>query len=148
MKKILFAVLCTTGLMLGANAQNSAQTKLKAGEVPASLKTSFKTEFPNAKDVAWTLKEGKFKVEFESNDLDHFAKYDADGKMIAKGMQIKQTDLPPAVTAAVKGAYAKREIDDVFKVEKEGTTFYLVKFDGNPETKVMYSADGQLVNEK
>jgi hypothetical protein len=146
MKKILFAVLFTTGLMLGANAQTSTEQKLKVGEVPATLKTSFKTEFPNAKDVEWTLKEGKYKVKFELNDLDNFAKYDADGKMIAKGMQIKQTDLPPAVTAAVKTAYANKEIDDVYKVEKEGVTQYLIKFD--KDLKVMYTADGQVVTEK
>lgn len=146
MKKILFAVLFTTGLMVGTQAQNSAKQKLKAEEVPAALKSSFNSEFPNAKDVEWSLKEGKYKVKFELNDLDHFAKYDANGTRMAKGMEIKQNELPPAVMAAVKKDHANKEIDDVFKVEKDGATQYMVIFD--EDNKVMYTADGQVVTNK
>jgi Protein of unknown function (DUF2874). len=146
MKKILFAVLFATGLMVGAQAQSSAKQKLKAEEVPAALKSSFNAEFPNAKDVEWSIKEGKYKVEFELNDQDHFAKYDASGKRMAKGMQIKQNELPPAVMAAVKKDHANKEIDDVYKVEKDGATQYLVVFD--EDIKVKYSEDGQVINEK
>ena len=144
MKKIIFVGLFTTGLMLGAYAQDNIKDK----DVPPAVATSFKTEFPNAKDVEWKMKEGKYKVEFEVNGLDHFAKYGADGKLMARGMKIRTSELPGAVSTAVKNAYADRSIDDVYRVDKDGSVFYLVKLDGTPEKKLMYSADGQLAKEK
>jgi hypothetical protein len=144
MKKIIFLGLLTTGLMLGAYAQDN----LKEKDVPPTVQTSFKTEFPNAKDVEWKMKDGKYKVEFEINGLDHFAKYGTDGKLMAKGMKIRTSEVPNAVTTAVKNAYADRTIDDVYRVDKDGGAFYLVKLNGDPEKKIMFSADGQEVKEK
>jgi hypothetical protein len=141
MKKILFVGLFTAGLMLSSYAQDN----LKEKDVPPAIQTTFKTEFPNAKDVEWKLKDGKYKVEFEINGLDHFAKYGTDGKIMAKGMKIRTSELPNAVSSAVKSGYADRTIDDVYRVDKDGSAFYLVKLNGNPETKVLYSADGQVV---
>jgi hypothetical protein len=144
MKKILFAILLNTGLLLGA----SAQDKINESDVPAAVKTSFKTAFPNAKDVDWKMKEGKYKADFEINGLDHIASISADGKIISKGMKIRQSELPSAVSSAIKSAYADRTIDDVYSVDKNGTAYYLVKLEGNPETKILYSKDGQVVKEK
>lgn len=152
MKKILFATLLSTGLVLGASAQEAKQVKpaqeLKEADVPATVKTNFKTAFPNAKDVEWKMKEGKYKVGFEVNGTDHMAAFDADGKMLSKGMKIRTSELPSAVATAVESAYADRTIVDVYRVDKDGTVQYLVKLDGDPETKIMYSADGQVVTEK
>jgi hypothetical protein len=139
MKKIFFLGLLTTGLMLGTYAQD-----IKEKDVPAAIQTSFKTGFPNAKDVEWKLKDGKYKAKFEVNGLDHFAKYGADGKLMARGMKIRTSEIPNAVSTAVKNAYAARMIDDVYRVDKEGAAFYLVKMKGDPETKVLYTADGQV----
>lgn len=144
MKKIFFATLLTTGIVLGV----SAQDKIKDKDVPTAVQTSFKTEFPNAKSVDWKMKEGKYKVMFKVDDMDHIASFDADGKMKSKGMKIKESELPPEVATAVKGSYADRTIDHVYKMDKDGTAHYLVKLNGTPETKVMYSADGKVVKEK
>ena len=143
MKKIILAALLTTGLVMGAFAQ-----ELKETDVPAAVKTSFKTAFPNAKDVEWKMKEGKYKVDFDIDGTDHIAAFGTDGKLISKGMKIRVSELPSAVTTSVKSAYAGRDINNVYRVDKDGTVNYLVKLDGNPETKVLYSADGQVVKEK
>ncbi len=130
--------------MLGSYAQDN----LKDKDLPPAILSSFKTEFPNAKDIEWKMKDGKYKVEFEVNGLDHFAKYGTDGKLMAKGMKIRTSELPNAVATSVKNTYADRTIDDVYRVDKDGSAFYLVKLDGDPETKVLYSADGQVAKDK
>lgn len=146
MKTLLFLALLTTGLMLGASAQE--KDKIKESDVPTAIQTSFKTEFPNAKDVEWKMKEGTYKAKFKMNDMAHFAAYDAAGKMTSKGMKIKESELPSAVASAVKGSYADRAIDEVYSVDKSGTKHYMVKLKGTPETKLLYTADGQVVKEK
>jgi hypothetical protein len=143
MKKILFAILLTTGFVMGALAQ-----EVKESDVPAAVKTSFKTAFPNAKDVDWKMKEGKYKVDFDIDGTDHIAAFGADGKIISKGMKIRVSELPSAVTNAVKSSYAGKEIENVYRMDKNGTTNYLVKLEGNPDTKILYTADGQVVKEK
>lgn len=140
MKKIFFAGLLTAGLMAGAYAQDNVKEK----DIPAGIQSSFKSGFPNAKDVEWKLKDGKYKAKFEVNGLDHFAKYGADGKLIAKGMKIRTSEIPNAVSAAVKETYAARMIDDAYRVDKDGAVFYQLKLKGDPETKVLYTADGQV----
>jgi hypothetical protein len=140
MKKIFFLGLLTVGLMTGAYAQDEVKEK----DVPAAIHSSFKSAFPNAKDVEWKLKDGKYKAKFEVNGLDHFAKYGADGKLLARGMKIRTSEIPNAVTTAIKETYAARMIDDVYRVDRNGAAFYLVKLKGDPETKVLYSADGQV----
>lgn len=140
MKKIFFLGLLTAGLMAGAYAQNDVKEK----DVPAAIQSNFKSGFPNAKDVEWKLKDGKYKAKFEVNGLDHFAKYGADGKLLARGMKIRTSEIPNAVSAAVKETYATRMIDDVYRVDRNGAAFYLVKLKGDPETKVLYTAEGQV----
>lgn len=140
MKKIFFLGLLTAGLMAGAYAQNDVKEK----DVPAAVSASFKSTFSNAKDVEWKLKDGKYKAKFEVNGLDHFAKYGADGKLLARGMKIRTSEIPNAVSTAVKDTYAARMIDDVYRVDRNGAAFYLVKLKGDPETKVLYTADGQV----
>src|SRR5688572_10627695 len=120
MKKISFVVLLTTGLMLGSYAQDKQQDKLNEKNVPAVVQTSFKNEFTNAKDIEWKMKDGKYKVAFEINGTDHFAKYGTDGKLMAKGMKIRTSELPNAVSTSVKSSYADRTIDDVYRVDKDG----------------------------
>ena len=63
-------------------------------------------------------------------------------------MKIRTSELPNAVATSVKNTYADRTIDDVYRVDKDGSAFYLVKLDGDPETKVLYSADGQVAKDK
>ena len=140
MKKISFVLLLIIGLMLNSFAQD----KQKEKDVPAAIQTSFKSGFPDAKDVEWKAKEGSYKAKFEMNGLKHFASYSTDGKLLSRGMRIRTSELPTAVATTVKSSYADRAIDDVYRVDKNGTVFYLVKMKGDPDTKNLYSADGQV----
>ncbi len=141
MKKILFALLLSAGLMRGASAQET-----KASDVPAAVKTNFKTAFPNAKDVDWKTKEGKYKAKFEVDGTDYMASYGADGKILSKGLKIRRSELPTPVTDAVKNS--GKTIDNVYRIDKNGSTYYLVKLEGDQDTKVIYTPDGQIAKEK
>ena len=143
MKKTLLAILLSAGVMMGAAAQDK-----KGSDVPAAVKTNFKTAFPNAKDVDWKKKEGSYKAKFEINGTDYIAYYGADGKIISKGLKIRRSELPTAIADAVKNGYAGRTIDNVYRMDKNGTAYYLVKLEGDPDTKVLYTADGQVAKEK
>ena len=143
---MFITAIAIAGLGFAANAQKSE--KVKEQDVPAAVQTSFKSEFPDAKDADWKIKDGHYKVDFDVNDVDQIASFDAAGKMMLKGVEIKESELPAAITSAVQSGHAGKNIDDVYKIEKDGATQYLVKFKGNPGTKAIYSADGHVINEK
>ena len=146
MKNVLFTMLLLAGFTIALQAQQKVRVKDK--DLPSAIQSNFKTEFPDARDAEWIQKDGHYKVEFEVNDVDNIAAFDADGKLISKGIEIKQADIPAAITSAVQAGYAGKAIDEVYKVEKDGKAHYLVELKGDPDTKILYSADGQLIKEK
>lgn len=156
MKKILFIAaigLCTA---IGVNAQEKdmkdhkghEKMKVKEKDVPESVKSAFTSQFPGASDVDWKMKNGNYKVDFDMNGADHMAEMTQSGELVSKGMEIKKDELPAPVADAVKTGYAGNMIDEAWKVEKGGDTYYMVKLDGNPDRKLMYDAQGKLVKEK
>jgi hypothetical protein len=144
MKKKLLTLLLISGFALSV----SAQEKVREKDVPAAIQTSFKNDYPNAGDADWKIKDGHYKAEFRVNGTRQIASYDASGKMLSKGIEIKENELPAPVKSAVQSDYAARSIDDVYKVDKDGTICYLVKLNGSPETKIFYSADGKIIKDK
>ena len=146
MKKKLLAFCLAAGIVLSVNAQE--KTKISDKDLPATIQTNFKSQYPDASGADWKLKDGKYKVHFNVNGTKQMAAYDQAGTMLSKGIEIKESELPANITSSTKSLYTNRSIDEVYKVDKNGATQYLVKLKGDPETKILYSADGQVIKEK
>jgi hypothetical protein len=147
MRKTILAFLLIAGITLGVEAQDD-KTKVSTKDVPQAVTAAFTSTFASATDVEWMKKDADYKVSFEIGDVDQHAMFSADGKLISKGKEIKETELPEAVKAALKKDHPDHRIDDVWSVEKDGTTSYKISLDGSPDKKVKYSADGQALEHK
>jgi hypothetical protein len=141
MKKQFFTLFLVAGMAIGANAQQTIQER----DLPAGVQSSFKTEFSDASGAEWKMKDGAYKVHFKRNGVKNMASFDETGKLTSKGVEIKENELPAAITTAVNSTHSGRKIDEIYKINKDGKTSYLVKLNGDPKTKLMYSAEGQLV---
>ena len=148
MKKIIMAFLLSTGVAIGAAAQDKEKQDIPKKDVPEVVQTSLKNSYSSARDIEWKQKDGKYIAEFEIDGKDHFAGFDANGTLVKKGMEITREELPSAVISTIQTAYAADKIDDVYKVEEDGQIKYKVELDGNPDKKLMFSADGKLLEEK
>ena len=148
MKKLVMVFLLSTGVALGAVAQDKDKQEIPAKDVPGSVQTSFKNSYSSARDVEWKQKDGKYIAEFEIDGKDHFAGFDANGTLVKKGMEITKEELPAAVISIIQTSYAADKIDDVYKIEEDGQVKYKVELDGNPDKKLMFSSDGKLLEEK
>jgi hypothetical protein len=144
MKKQLFTFFLVAGMAMGVYAQQSVQEK----DLPAGIQTSFKKEFADANGAEWKMKDGSYKVHFKRNGVKNMASFDETGKLTSKGVQIKENELPAAISTAISSTHSGRKMDEIYRVEKDGKTSYLVKLTGDPETKLMYTEDGQLVKDK
>jgi len=145
MKHVFISLLLLTGITLGVSAQDSA--KAKTQDVPQSVQAALKSAYPAAKDIEWKMKDGIYKASFEVNGTEHFAGITSSGEVKSKGAEIPADQLPSTISSAIKTSYANWKIDDVFRVEENGSSSYLVELDGNPDKQVHYSSDGKLIKE-
>ena len=145
MKKTLLAFCLAVGSVLSISAQE--KVKVSDKDLPTTVQTTFKSQYPEASDADWTIKEDKYKVHFKLNGNKQIAAYDKAGMLLSQGTEIKESELPVTVTTSTKALYANRAIDEVYKMEKNAVTQYLVKLKGEPKTKILYSADGQVIKE-
>jgi len=144
MKKKLISLCVAAALVIGVNAQEKVNDK----DVPQSIQATFKSQYPSASGAQWKMKDGKYKVHFQSDGTKQMASFDQSGTLVSKGSLISESELPSAISSAVKSSYANRSINEVYKMDKNGSVNYVVKLNGSPETKVVYSEDGQVIKDK
>ena len=148
MKKTIMAFLLMAGITLGVRAQEEKKEKISDADVPQAVQTSFKSTFANATDVEWKKKDNDYKVSFKLNNAEQHAMFDSSGTLLSQGQKIQESELPAAVSSAIKKDYSDHRIDEAYTIVKDGTTTYKVELDGSPDVKVKYSADGTKLEDK
>lgn len=145
MKKITLIVVA--GLLGGAvHAQ-----KLKDSEVPTAVKQAFAKNFPSAKEVKWSKEDGtEFEAEFKSGATEKSANFDQSGKWVVTETEIKKSDLPQAVQAAVTKEFAGYKMDEIEKVEKpDNVVLYEMELEKNKVTyEVQFDANGKVIKKE
>lgn len=144
MKQIV--LICVAALVSGsAHAQ-----KLKETEVPESVKVSFVKSFPNIKSVKWSKEsETEFEAEFKNGSMEQSANFDASGKWLVTETEIKKTDLPPLVQAAIKREFDGFKIEEAEKVETADGVSYEVELEKREVTYgVQLSKDGKVMKKE
>lgn len=145
MKKTIIAFLLLTGAVLGAAAQD--KEKIDTTQVPSAVKTAFNSNFPNSNDVEWKRKENHYKASFTMNNSKHHVKIDENGRIVSRGMEIPESQLPGPVASAIKRDYPGYKIDKAYTETENGSTKYKVSFEGKEDRKIMYDASGTRLKE-
>jgi len=145
MKKImLLSVACLVAGLAGAQ-------KLKASDVPAAVTEAFAKNFPKAKEVKWS-NEGtsEFEAEFEIAALEQAANFDKTGNLLETETEIKKSELPQAVQAAIAKEFAGFTLDEPEKVEIPGKALlYEMELKKDKvKYEVQFSADGKVVKKE
>jgi hypothetical protein len=147
MKKYLCIALIglfTAGPLSAQQNENKVDDK----DVPQAVRTAFDNQFDNTMMVNWKKKGENYKAMFTMNMKKHMAEFSSSGELIAKGEKIDRNDLPTAVSDVVKRDYSSSNIDEIYRVEKNGQTQYMVKLDTDPAKKIIYDAQGKVIKEK
>lgn len=140
------ALLCLAALVSGG----ACAQKLNENEVPEAVKVSFVKNFPNIKSVKWSKEsETEFEAEFKNGSLEHSANFDAAGTWLATETEIKKSDLPQLVQAAIKKEFDGFKIEEAEKVEKPGGVTYEVELEkGKVTYGVDFTADGKVLKKE
>lgn len=139
-------LLCLAALVSGAGYAQ----KLKETEVPEAVKVSFVKSFPNSKSVKWSREsEMEFEAEFKNGSLEQSANFDPSGKWLVTETEIKKTDLPPRVQAAIKKEFDGFKIEEAEKVEtSEGVSYEVELEKGEITYGVQFSKDGKVLKKE
>jgi Putative beta-lactamase-inhibitor-like, PepSY-like len=140
-------LVCLVSLMASlANAQ-----KLKESEVPEAVKKAFVQKFKDAKEVKWSRESPtEFEAEFEVGKMEQSANFDNAGKWLVTETEIKSSELPHSVQAAIAKEYAAYKIEEAEKVESadHGTLYEVELKNGKLKYEVQLSAEGEVLKKE
>lgn len=94
--------------------------KITPDKVPAPVKQAFAKKFPATTDVKYEMEKKDYEINFKDKGVQMSANFDATGKWLETETEIKETDLPKAVSASVAKNFAGFKISEVAKTETPG----------------------------
>ena len=122
--------------------------KITEKDLPAAVKTAFTTKFPGATDIKWGKENAKeYEAEFKHNNTSVSANFKTDGTWTETETTILSSELPAAVTDAVKTKYPGAVYGITEKIEKPGAKIlYEVNITVNGKKKELeLNSDGVIV---
>lgn len=136
-----------TAIAIFAVATMNAQD-LRLDEVPSNLTANFQNTYKTATDVEWEMEGINYKVEFDMNRMEHEIWYNKDGDVVKTEMEISDTELPSAISTAIKDNYAGYKIDSVEMTEMNNIKTYEVELEKGwtKEMKVVFDEKGKVLS--
>jgi hypothetical protein len=139
--------LLITGLVL--SVVTSFAQEIPESQVPASVVAAFKKDFPQATETKWEKKAGTHTVKFKVGGVDHKGWLDGDGKLLKHKTDIRESELPAAVTATLKNEYGNFKVSAVYKMQEGNATTYEMNLKNDTEKwEAIFSEDGKLIRKK
>ena len=122
---------------------------MQSGEkAPEAVTATFKEKFPMVKSVKWEKEHGNFEGAFrDEKNVKMSATFTKKGEWLETERDIKITEAPAEVTAAIKADYPKWRFSHASKIEKaDGSFVYEGDLtEGDRKKEVLYNAEGKKV---
>ena len=144
MKKVIYLLL-TAALMSNA----ACAQKIAADKIPPAVSSAFKVKFPTATKISWEMEnENEYEAGFRMNGEEVSATYDNTGKWLETETEIKVSDLPTAVHAALAKDFTGFKIEEASKIEsvKNGSCYEAEIEKGEETFDVLFAADGVMLS--
>ena len=127
----------------------SCSQDIPNSKVPSVVLNTVQAKFGSANKIEWEKKNNLYEAEFRRDSIEYTVYVDPEGKLVMYKMDIKENELPTAVSSIIRTEYIGYQIDDAEKIEKDGVTYYEVELEGKgkKDLKLNFSADGKLAPE-
>jgi|RhiMethySRZTD1v2_1073278.scaffolds.fasta_scaffold2266675_2 uncharacterized membrane protein YkoI len=124
----------------------SCSQDIPNSKVPSVVLNTVKAKFGSANKIEWEKKSNLYEAEFKKDSIDYAVYIDPAGKLMMYKIDIKENELPPAVSLVIRTEYIGYKIDEAEKIEKDGTSWYQVELEGKgkKDLKLNFSANGKL----
>ena len=141
MKREILILIPLALLIASCKGQNIAKEK-----VPSLVSNTLKSKFPTSNDVDWVKHGNIYEAELDINDSTELSvRIDESGKVLMQKQDIAVSELSAKIIIAIQNQYPGYTVDDVEKIEKDGSIFYQVelKGKGKKELNLVFSTDGK-----
>jgi len=119
--------------------------KLQEKDVPASVKTAFQKNFPQAKVEKWEKEGSNFEAEFELNKTEQSVLFDPQGNLLETEVEIELNQLPKGVLEYVKANYIGQKVKEAAKItDAKGTVIYEAEIKG---MDILFDSIGKFIKE-
>ena len=140
MKTTLY-LFSLVSLLAGTSCESDDDDDFSAN-VPSVVLNAFEAEYPKAADVEWEMFAEDYVVDFEVENVDYEAIFNAEGNMLKYKYKILATEVPEAIKNAIASDYTNYQIDDAEILVIENQLYYQVELDGNPDKKLVFNDAG------
>ena len=118
-------------------------------DLPEAVKVRFSELYPSAKEVEWENTAENYEAEFEVGGRDRTAVFTAAGKLISYAEEIEEQNLPGSALQELGTRYASFSIDEVHRVQQQGSTYYRVELDRKEEELLLhFDSTGHLLKQE
>ncbi|MFC6860746.1 PepSY-like domain-containing protein [Zunongwangia atlantica] len=142
MKTTLY-LFSLVSLLVGAGCESDDEDDFRA-DVPSVVLNAFQAEYPKAKDVEWEMFGEDYEVDFEVENIDYEAIFNAEGNMLKYKYEIAKTALSEEVNNKLATNYKGYQVDDTAILVIDTVLYYQVELDGNPDKNLVFNEDGTL----
>lgn len=135
--------LLTTGSMLNVAAPGNASSAM--ADISVTAVESFKTDFPDAKEVDWKVISKGYRAYFEKNGVLTAVDYDKKGKLysvIRYGKSLLTKDMKKMLERRFVDVQV-REVSEV-KIADFATRVYVIVFEDNVSVKTVQLLDDEV----
>lgn len=117
---------------------------------PKSVTDNFNPKFSGATKVKWDQEEAnEWEAEFKMNGSEMSASFDNAGTWLETEKEIRDKDLPAAVSKVISEKYAGYDLDEVAEIQKPGFSGYEIGLEkGEEMIEIQVKPDGTIANVK
>jgi hypothetical protein len=114
---------------------------------PAAVTKAFAEKFNTAEKVKWAMEDAKeWEAEFVMNGKEASASFDLAGKWLETETEVKISDLPAAVKAAIDKQFAGAKIGECSNIDSPKFTGYEIAIDNKgKKMEVQATKEGKLI---
>ena len=141
MKRHVIIFVSLAFLIASCNGQNISKHK-----VPSLILNTLKAKYPLANDVDWKKHGNLYEAELDIKDsVEISVLIDDAGKLIMQKQDVPVRALTPGIATTIKNQYKDYTVDDVEKIEKNGTIYYQVELEAKnkKEVNLVFLPDGR-----
>jgi len=149
MRRCQFLGIVLAAPLTVAAAAGQTEQKLKYPDLPPAVRTAFDKQFQGARVLGVSSEaEGGgtvYEIECEWRTRRHDITFRPDGMLVSTEETIPMSEVPAAVSAALRREFPRAEVTRAEKITEGGAVSYEFQLRGANKREAKFSADGRLI---
>jgi len=122
---------------------------VRVNDLPVKVRAAFNQKFSTGTDWSWTVIDANtYSASFDINDMNHYAEVDSTGNILVLMKDVRESELPAAITSMLKKDFPAHKIEEAEYIERKGVITYEIEIEGRPDYEFLFDAKGKVLEKK